>query len=158
MKAALDTNVLAYVEGVNGPARQDAAVELLQRLPAETAVVPVQVLGELYNVLVRKAGWAASRAREAILEWRDAFLLAPTTETAMLSAIDLAADHQLRIWDSIVISVASDAGCRIVLSEDLQHGFSWRGVTIVNPFSADRHPLLETFLADVGNQSPHLRD
>jgi predicted nucleic acid-binding protein len=32
----------------------------LQRLPAEIAMIPVQALGELYTVLVRKAGWPGS--------------------------------------------------------------------------------------------------
>jgi predicted nucleic acid-binding protein len=103
MRVALDTNVLAYVEGVNGAARQEAAITLLQRLPEQSAVIPVQALGELYNVLSRESGWSRSRARAAILAWRDAFALAPTTEAAIVSAIDLAADHQLGIWDSMTV-------------------------------------------------------
>ena len=153
MKVALDTNVLAYSEGVNGGARQSAAVAVLEQLPEDTAVIPLQALGELYNVLVRKAGWAPNRARVAILAWRDAFTLAPTTEAAIVTALDLAADHRLGIWDSVVMSVAADAGCRLLLSEDLQNGFSWRGVTVVNPFATPRHPLLEALLSN-GARTP----
>jgi len=148
MKIAVDTNVLAYVEGVNGAARQDLAAALVRRLPEADRLVPVQALGELYNVLVRKAGWAADRARSAVLGWRDSFALGPTTETAMLSAIDLAADHKLRIWDSVMISVASENNCRLLLSEDLQDGFTWGGVTVANPFAAQQHPLLVPLLED----------
>jgi predicted nucleic acid-binding protein len=147
MKVALDTNVLAYVEGVNGDARQSVAVTLLEELPEDAAIIPAQALGELYNVLVRKSGWAADRARVAILAWRDAFALAPTTEAALVGAIDLAADHRLGVRDSVMISVAGEAGCRLLLSEDLQSGFSWRGVTVVNPFAAPRHPLLAALLS-----------
>lgn len=146
MRLAIDTNVLAYAEGVNGIARRNAAVALFQQLSAETMVIPVQALGELYNVLVRKAGWTGDRARAALLGWRDAFVLASTTESALLSAIDLAADHRLGIWDSIIISVAAENGCRLLLSEDLQDGFSWRGLTITDPFSAKRQPLLEAVI------------
>jgi predicted nucleic acid-binding protein len=42
--------------------------------------------------------------------------------------------------------VAADADCRLVLSEDLQEGFTWRGVTVTNPFGAERHPLLDAWL------------
>ena len=56
MRVALDTNVLAYAEGVNGDTRRASAVVLLRQLPEDAAVVPVQALGELYNVLVRKSG------------------------------------------------------------------------------------------------------
>ena len=45
-----------------------------------------------------------------------------------------------------MISVAAEGGCRLLLSEDLQDGFSWRGVTIANPFAASRHPLLDALL------------
>jgi len=45
-----------------------------------------------------------------------------------------------------MMSVAAEAGCRLLLSEDLQDGFTWRGVTVVNPFAAERHPLLAALL------------
>lgn len=147
MSVAVDTNVLAYAEGINGEARQVAARAVLRRLP-ETAIVPLQALGELYNVLTRRAGWGADRARAAILAWRDSWALAPTSEPAMLSAIDLAADHRLTIWDSVMISVASENDCRLLLSEDLQDGFTWGGVTVANPFAAQQHPLLASLLRD----------
>ena len=86
MKVALDTNVLAYVEGVNGEARQQSAIALLQALAKGATLVPVQALGELFNVLVRKPGWARDRARTATLTWRDAFPLAPTTEASIIAA------------------------------------------------------------------------
>jgi predicted nucleic acid-binding protein len=66
----------------------------------------------------------------------------------MLAAADLATDHQLSIWDAIILSAASQAGCRLLLSEDLQDGFTWGGVTVVNPFSAPRHLLLNTLLGE----------
>lgn len=37
-----------------------------------------------------------------------------------------------------------------VLGEDLQHGFTWRGVTIVNPFLPEESPLLAAILAPDG--------
>src|SRR5262249_22339222 len=52
---ATDTNVLAYAEGTNGAAMKKEALELLERLPRELSLIPVQALAELFNVLVRKA-------------------------------------------------------------------------------------------------------
>jgi len=37
----------------------------------------------------------------------------------------------------------------VLLSEDLQKGFTCRGVTVTNPFAATRHVLLDALLADV---------
>jgi hypothetical protein len=39
-------------------------------------------------------------------------------------------------------------------SEDLKDGFSWRGVTVVNPFAAMRHPLLGALLGETGTKKP----
>ncbi len=52
MRVALDTNVLAYAEGTNGAEMKEAALRLIQRLPVASMVLPVQALGELFNVLV----------------------------------------------------------------------------------------------------------
>ena len=147
MKVALDTNILAYAEGTNGVEMRDKAICLLQALPGGAVVVPTQVLGELFNVLVVKAKRPAGNARTAILGWRDAYALSDTSASVMVNAMDLAADHRLRIWDAVILSATAEAGCRLLLSEDLQDGFTWRGVTATNPFAPVRHPLLEVLLA-----------
>lgn len=148
MRVALDTNVLAYAEGINGADRRDAALDLIQRLPQESTVVPVQVLAELFNVLVRKAGKSRDDARAALLSWRDTFPVIETSSDVLLTAADLAADHQFGIWDAVILSAASHAGCRLLMSEDLQEGFTWAGVTVANPFTLPRHPLLDVLLQD----------
>ena len=149
---ALDSNILVYVEGVNGTSREAAARTLIGQLPLKFTFIPAQALGELYNVLTRKAAWPSDRARTAVLAWRDSFVVAPTTTTTMLEAIDLAADHRIGIWDSVIISVAAETGCRVLLSEDMQDGFTWRGVTVVNPFAEQRHPLLASLLDAAENE------
>lgn len=148
MRVALDTNVLAYAEGVNGAGQRGPALDLVQRLPQEATVIPAQVLGELFNVLVRKAGKSRAMARDALLSWRDAFPVIETSPQTMLAAADLATDHQLGIWDAAILSAASEANCRLLLSEDLQEGFTWGGVTVVNPFAPSRHPLLDALLSE----------
>jgi predicted nucleic acid-binding protein len=142
MNVAVDSNVLAYAEGVNGAQNRDAAVSLLQALPPESTLLPVQALGELFTVLVRKAGKSRADAAAAVLSWGDVFPLIETSNEVLLAATDLAGAHQLSLWDAVMLSAAADAKCRLLLSEDLQEGFTWRGVTVTNPFAARRHPLL----------------
>lgn len=148
MKVALDTNILVYAEGFNGAGRRDVALDLVHRLPQETTVIPVQVLGELFNVLTRKAGTSPGEARDVLLSWRDTFAVVDTSPEVMLKAVDLAADHHFGIWDAVILSAASQAECRLLLSEDLQDGFTWAGVTVVNPFMSPRHKLLDAVLGD----------
>ena len=146
MRVALDTNVLAYAEGVNGASMKQVALDLVRKLPASGTLLPVQVLGELFNLLVRKARRPGSKARSAILGWRDAFPLIETSEAVILSAVELATDHQLGIWDAVILSAASEAGCRLLLSEDFQEGFTWKGATVTNPFAPSKHELLAALL------------
>ena len=145
MRVALDTNILAYAEGVNGQAMKKAALDLIERLPQRSLYLPVQVLGELFQVSVRKAGRSPSDARSAILAWRNAFHLVETSPSILLAALDLAI-QQFGIWDAIILSAAAEADCQLLLSEDMRHGFVWSGVTIVNPFAKPRHPLLDGLL------------
>ena len=146
MRIALDTNVLAYAEGVNGAPRKKTALVIIEKLPVDSIFVPVQAMGELFHVLVRKAGLPPKKARATILTWRDTFPLIETSPSILLAAIDLAADHNLGIWDAIILSAAAEAGCRLLLSEDLQDGFTWSGVTVANPFAAKKHELLAGLL------------
>ncbi len=142
MRIGLDTNVLAYAEGINDDARQRLARDLIDRLAPAQVVIPVQVLGELFHVLVRKARRSPTDARQAILDWHRAFSSIETSSAALLSAADLAVDHRFGLWDAVILSVAAEAGCRLLLSEDMQDGFTWRGLTVVNPFVSPQHPLL----------------
>jgi predicted nucleic acid-binding protein len=64
----------------------------------------------------------------------------------MVSAMDLAADHGLTIGDAVVLAASAEAECRLLLSEDLRDGFTWRGVTVANPFAVPVHPLLAALL------------
>lgn len=153
MKIALDTNVLAYAEGTNGTTMREKALALVQRLPADSVVLPAQTLGELFNVLVRKAKRRRARARTAILTWRDAYPVIETSATVLVDALDLATDHDFGIWDSVILSAAAEAECRLLLSEDLQEGFTWRGVTVTNPFAARLNPLLAAALGAPDEQS-----
>lgn len=148
MKLALDTNILVYAEGVNGVALKKTAVDIIRRLSPENTFVPVQVLGELFYVLVRKARVKRESARTAILTWYDGFPVIETSPAILLAAADLSVDHGLRIWDAVILAAAAGAGCRLLLSEDLQEGFTWNGVTVANPFAAKRHELLEALLGE----------
>lgn len=146
MKIALDSNVLAYAEGVNGPVKQTAILQLLARLPPRSQVIGVQALGELYRVLVGKAKLPAVEARKAVLKWRNSASVLDTTDAVMLMAVEIATMHRFSIWDSIIVSAAAGAGCDMLLSEDMQDGFTWAGLVIVNPLGNSHHPLLASVL------------
>lgn len=147
MRVAIDTNVLAYAEGLGDAKRCKRAADVVAELDASNVVLPAQVLGELFNVLTKKAGRNAEQARDAVLSWSDAFDVADSTRDAITAACDLAAAHQLQFWDALIVSVAVRQQCRVLLTEDLNEGFVWQGMTVVNPFALKAHPLLARVLA-----------
>jgi len=146
MRVALDTNILAYAEGIGDVARQQASLDLMRMLPASLVVIPAQCLGELFRVLTGKARRDATSAQEAILGWADAYQTANSTWAAFQSALDAVTSHSLQIWDALILAVAAEQRCRLLLSEDMQHEFTWRGVTVVNPYHESKHHLLQIAL------------
>ena len=143
---AIDTNVLVYAEDVHGGWKRTAALDVLEAAPRETTLIPVQVLGELYRVLTGKARRSPSKTQAAVHAWGDSYPIIESTPSILMAALDLAVEHQLHIWDAMILAAAADAGCRLLLSEDLPDGFTWSGVTITNPFSKPRHLLLDALL------------
>jgi predicted nucleic acid-binding protein len=130
----------------NGPAPGARFSACVERLHPDSTFIPVQVLAELFNVLVKKGRRSREDATAAVLSWGDVFPLVETTRDVLLGAADLASAHQLGIWDAGVLAGAADARCRLLLSEDLQDGFTWRGVTVASAFHSPRPPLLAALL------------
>ncbi|MCX5512148.1 VapC toxin family PIN domain ribonuclease [Kaistia algarum] len=127
--------------------RRDLAISLLQKLRTEDVIVPAQMLGELFNVLLRKAVRTRVEARDAVLAWQESYKIIETSSDGLVAATDLAADHQFAIWDAVILSAASRTGCCLLLTEDMQDGFTWGGVTVVNPFGEEVHSLLGAVIA-----------
>ena len=135
MRVAFDTNILAYAEGLGDDRRCTLALQCVENIRPEHVLLPAQTLGELSRVLTGKAGRTAAQARATILAWSDAFEVADSSWVAFQAALDLTVDHQLPIWDALIMAVAAEHRCRWLLSEDFQNRFTWRGVTVVNPFT-----------------------
>ena len=134
MRVALDTNVLAYAEGVNGPERRQAALQVVRELVGDEVILPIQVVAELFTVLTRKARWPAAQARAAARQGIDSYTVFDTTAAVLADAMELAVALHLASWDAVILAAAAQAECRLLLSEDMQDGFVWRGVTVRNPF------------------------
>jgi hypothetical protein len=75
----------------------------------------------------------------------------------VLAAADRATEHKLEIWNAVILSVVSRSRCRMLLSEDLQDGFPWADVTMVNLFGSPRHPLLHAVVEDEPGRRNYIR-
>lgn len=147
-RVALDSNVLAYLAGVSRSSEDEAKIAetrtLIKRLAKQVSLIaPTQAMGELFVVL-RRGGASADEARAILIEFADAFGTSESGLNAVLAAADLVVDHKLQFWDSLILTAAANAGCTLLVSEDMQSGFVTRGVTIVDPFAKPLHPKLAT--------------
>ena len=137
---AVDTNVLAYAAGIRQADSDEPkvgfAAEFVQRLLTDGDIaISAQVLAELHHILRRKGGRTAAAAARSTFEYAAAAYVVPTDEVVLRAAFDLTTEHGLQTYDAIVLAAAARAGSDLLYSEDMQDGFSWGGVTIVNPFA-----------------------
>jgi predicted nucleic acid-binding protein len=142
MRIALDTNILVSMEGGHGPDRHAKIEAILQSLDADAIILPVQSIIEMAFVLKRRGGLSKVVIAACVTRWMNAYTTADNTQSALREAAALSAIHEFRIFDAIVVAVAVEAGCSLLLSEDMHDGFTWRGCTIVNPLAATPNPLL----------------
>ena len=130
----LDSNILVYAEDSAAPVKQKKAIDLIvEHGSKRTGVVSLQVLGEYFFAATRKIHLDPGTARSQV-EFYSRFHLVEPTVSDVLAAIDLHRLHRFSYWDSLILQCAIRSGCRILLSEDMQHGQEFNGVKIVNPF------------------------
>jgi predicted nucleic acid-binding protein len=136
---AFDTNVLAYAARLLGSSDDKSKALLAEGLIRETLrdrtlVLATQTCLELHWLLVRKAKLDYAEAMLVLREYLDGATLVPTDLDLIQLGLALAERHRLQTFDAIILAAAAEAGCDILYSEDMQDGFEWEGVRIVNPF------------------------
>jgi len=130
----LDTNVLVYAEDESEPVKRKKAVALiLEHKRQRTGVVSLQILQEFFATVTRKLKLDAGIARYKV-EFHSRFVVGEPTVPDILAAIDIHRLHSFSFWDALVLRMAKQTGCRVLLSEDMRHGQEFDGVKIINPF------------------------
>lgn len=136
LAAFVDTNVLVYAVSTDDPRKQERARRILERGFIEGCyAISTQVLMELYVNVTRKVRikLPAAQALEyvrSLTEWH----VVDVVPDLVLSALGLAERMQISPWDAAILEAARNAGCGLVLSEDLGAGQSYAGIRVENPF------------------------
>lgn len=115
--------------------------------------MPLQTLAELWEVLTRKGGYGAAETAARVADWRRLARVVAADEEIFAGAAQLAVDHGFGIFDAIILATAASAECGLLLSEDLQDGFSWRGVTVRDPLGADPPPAVARLFGRAENST-----
>jgi len=135
-RAFLDTNVLVYLFDRDTPAKQRRAREVLET-EGGSAAVSTQVLQEFYVTVTRKLGQPlAEKDAEAAVRDLAALEVVPVDTPLVLAAIARSRADRLSLWDALVVESALRAGCRRLLTEDLQDGRLFGRLRVENPFAS----------------------
>lgn len=132
----VDTNVLVYAVDAANPTKQERALSILASPTDEwTLVISPQVLSEFYVVVTRRLAQPLepAEAERCIHE----LLRLPVVQTdsdTVLTAIEVAREHRLSLWDAQILIAARTGGCSRLWTEDLQDGFELGGVRVEDPF------------------------
>ena len=132
-KRFFDTNILVYAFASNDPRSARA-----ESLIAEGGVIGVQVLNEFTNVTRRKLRWQWDQIESSLAVVEELFCpVAPLTTAIHARAVVIARERGLSVYDALIVAAAEDAGCQLLLSEDLQHGQKFGTLTVENPFRSE---------------------
>jgi predicted nucleic acid-binding protein len=132
----VDTNVLLYARDASESRKQPLARAWVDALwEQRRARLSYQVLNEYYVAATRKLepgldpGTAQADVRD-LLAWRPVSVDPASLEDAWR----LEDRYGLHPGDAHIVAAARVAGCRYLLTEDLQAGQDLAGVTVVDPF------------------------
>ncbi|MGA1827872.1 PIN domain-containing protein [Microbacterium sp.] len=135
----VDTNILLYAYDPRAGEKHLRARTLVGELGrARRGALSVQVLQEFYVNVVRKIAvpLSPSDARDRIRMLSRWTVHSPLAHD-VISGTEISEQHQISLWDAMIVRSASELGCTVLWSEDLNSGQRINGVEIRNPFSDD---------------------
>lgn len=132
-KVLIDTNLWIYLYSKD-PADKYQKVNMLLSSQIESLIISTQILGELYNVLLKKKFRTQAQAQEIISQLIAGFDITEIPATQVIESIKINARYGYSYWDSLLVSTALLSNCSILYSEDMQHDQLIEGkLRIINP-------------------------
>ena len=135
MTCFLDTNILIYAIGADefAPKKTMLAKRILEE---GDCALSIQVFQEFYVQATRETrrGAISHDAAITLLRAWSRFPVQPITREVFDGALTIRARYRLSYWDAAIVAAAQAQGCGTLYSEDMAHGMTFGGTTIVNPF------------------------
>ena len=126
----LDTNVLIYL--LSGDAAKAERAEALLR---EDAVISVQVLNELANVLRRKLNFLWDEMSAFLEDILALAQIVPLDVDVHREGLRISRRYGLSIYDAMIVGAARAAECETLWSEDMHDGLVVdEKIVVRNPF------------------------
>jgi predicted nucleic acid-binding protein len=133
-KVFVDSNIFVYLQSTTDEEKRNISKRVVDDFDC---VLSTQVLNEVSNVLSRKAQMSFEQVGEIIEGMVQTCDLVIVSYETIRMAHDIAKDNKLSYYDSLIVASAQEAGCKVLLSEDLTDGQVLGEVKIINIY---RHP------------------
>jgi len=133
----LDTNLFVYSLDPSSPAKARRAGELIRAaVKTRAGIVSYQVVQEFFNAALRRFTRPMTSAEaEQYLATVFRPLLAVHSSPALYGeALRLSGRYGLAWYDALIVAAALEGQCKILYSEDFQHGLRIGELRIENPF------------------------
>lgn len=134
---SIDTNVLIYSIDSSDAAKQEIADGIVERLIAARGCMPLQCLSEFYALTTRKRLITPHQAERVVERMLMSLVIVSAEALDVVEAMHLQQQHGMQYFDALLIATARRVGCTRFLTEDMQHGRSFGGITVDNPFRSD---------------------
>src|SRR6476469_4429127 len=121
----LDTNIFAYSFDTGATSKLRRAQQLiLQGITTRKGVVSYQVVQEFFNVALRRFAqpMTAAEAEQYLATVFRPLLAVHSSQALYSEALRLTGKHHLSWYDALIVAAATQSGCTLLYSEDLQSG------------------------------------
>ena len=131
----VDSNVFVYALDRNATPKQKKARRIVADAFAARATYRIssQVLAEFSSVAIRKLGIGTPLLLALLAEMGKIAHVA--IDNALVSrAVEIQGIYGIQYYDAQIVAAAERLGCSSILTEDLNDGQMYCGITAVNPF------------------------
>jgi predicted nucleic acid-binding protein len=133
----LDTNIFVYAFDGSAPAKAKRADALIfEAVASGKGVISYQVVQEF--IAVARTRFKVPLSFDQIGKYWDTplqtLLRVHSSPALFTQALDFAARDRLSWYDALIVAAAIQGRCKVLYSEDFQHGRRFAEVVVQNPF------------------------
>jgi predicted nucleic acid-binding protein len=133
----LDSNILVCLIDRRDAVKQALAATIVLHAATNDCTLTHQALGVFFNAARQKLRVPAPEVAAMVRRWAVIFPTIGSSLIAVETAVDAAERERLSYWDALLLATASEAGCTIALSEDMQDGYRLGTIVVRNPFAGE---------------------
>ena len=136
-KIFIDTNILVYALDNRDNDKMNKARNILRKVIYENKpVISTQVINEFYVAATRKLNIDKTLIKTIVHNFKNMEIITSDLQLTE-NAINISIESQISFWDSLIIATAEKANCKLIISEDLNSGQTYQGISLINPFQQE---------------------